>query len=216
MKKDHPRTCGEKFCFCTVIIFKRGSPPHMRGKVDYKLLRHSETRITPAHAGKRHQNIDFTRKFEDHPRTCGEKRFVKIENIIGKGSPPHMRGKVISPKEIKDIKRITPAHAGKSVNCSVCESFQRDHPRTCGEKHGYATKKLLITGSPPHMRGKALSTGAVRTFPGITPAHAGKRLITQILLQVLKDHPRTCGEKGLSTRKYLNLKGSPPHMRGKD
>ena len=31
--KDHPRTCGEKMANMTLNRQKRGSPPHMRGKV---------------------------------------------------------------------------------------------------------------------------------------------------------------------------------------
>ena len=51
-KKDHPRTCGEKYLiFCIDFVFV-GSPPRMRGKA---AASHPEERtegITPAYAGK--------------------------------------------------------------------------------------------------------------------------------------------------------------------
>ena len=38
----------------------------------------------------------------------------------------------------------------------------------------------------------------------------------QILFDLnTKDHPRLCGEKPLFLRRYPDLKGSPPPMRGK-
>ena len=50
---DHPRTCGEKNASLLVLTPTRGSPPHMRGKVDpFKISKHGAG-ITPAHAGKR-------------------------------------------------------------------------------------------------------------------------------------------------------------------
>ena len=51
--QDHPRLCGEKGLCSDKIIFRRGSPPPMRGKdVENKIFSYSN-RITPAYAGKR-------------------------------------------------------------------------------------------------------------------------------------------------------------------
>ena len=50
--KDHPRTCGEKSQPRFQSKSLKGSPPHMRGKVDDKIILQKEDRITPAHAGK--------------------------------------------------------------------------------------------------------------------------------------------------------------------
>ena len=87
----------------------------MRGKVGGRIWLIVYVRITPAHAGKR-----YTSKWEngfsrDHPRTCGEKKMDIFCYNFKQGSPPHMRGKV-TKKELADlIRRITPAHAGKSL-----------------------------------------------------------------------------------------------------
>ena len=91
--QDHPRTCGEKRKLSLVFAKLKGSPPHMRGKVNTLTSMLADDGITPAHAGKRlHlRNAQFDDK--DHPRTCGE----KAEYVAGRGttagSPPHMRGK---------------------------------------------------------------------------------------------------------------------------
>ena len=55
--EDHPRTCGEKFRRSIPDVAGSGSPPHMRGKVAAWPTRLPRSRITPAHAGKRHLDL---------------------------------------------------------------------------------------------------------------------------------------------------------------
>ena len=95
-----------------------------------------------------------TKLAQDHPRTCGEK--VSNYNYAANqlGSPPHMRGKAVPFAALARNVRITPAHAGKSVSTLKIRLFNRDHPRTCGEKHSVALLFGVPVGSPPHMRGK--------------------------------------------------------------
>ena len=70
-------------------------------------------------------------------------------------------------------------------------------------------------GSPPHMRGKVHSDHGTTGQIGITPAHAGKRILHIHPVFPCRDHPRTCGEKSALTFWRNGRTGSPPHMRGK-
>ena len=45
------------------------------------------------------------------------------------------------------------------------------------------------------MRGKVKSFNSYNLPYGITPAHAGKSLLYNLMKLYGKDHPRTCGEK---------------------
>ena len=114
---DHPRTCGEKSGSMSNFSRCSGSPPHMRGKVPYHDNAWFLTRITPAHAGKSFARNALQTSCEDHPRTCGEKRFTLFLRHRFKGSPPHMRGKEVRWTSGTTLIRITPAHAGKSGQC---------------------------------------------------------------------------------------------------
>ena len=147
----------------------------MRGKGNFKFICFDEFRITLAHAGKSCElNKCFVLKW-DHP--------------------PHMRGKAEKLLHRSAFVRITPAHAGKRSQIFHLSQQGQDHPRTCGEKLSCDVPYNYITGSPPHMRGKgtvALNRGVLF---GITPAHAGKRLLNRLHSIPLQDHPRTCGEK---------------------
>ena len=66
------------------------------------------------------------------------------------------------------------------------------------------------------MRGKAPTAPSAAIPAGITPAYAGKRFQISIRWNLLRDHPRLCGEKcQIAPRRRFHL-GSPPPMRGKE
>ena len=70
-------------------------------------------RITPAYAGKSLYSKGGRVVFWDHPRLCGEKfgKTSKACSLVG--SPPPMRGKVVTFTLCGQSPRITPAYAGK-------------------------------------------------------------------------------------------------------
>ena len=132
----------------------RGSPPHTRGKVARPHHEPKVVGITPAHAGKSYRAFYAALIGGDHPRTRGEKFDSIIMLIQEVGSPPHTRGKVINFRNLFVNVRITPAHAGKSLWGLYLPCSERDHPRTRGEKSWILSCSNLMTGSPPHARGK--------------------------------------------------------------
>ena len=58
---------------------------------------------------------------------------------------------------------------------------------------------------------RLLGRGSVR----ITPARAGKRIDNSASDIMVKDHPRTRGEKVRCSARVCSYTGSPPHTRGK-
>ena len=116
---DHPRMCGEKRQDRLDYYVPQGSPPHVRGKAKGDELGLSQTRITPACAGKRAAHSFQAVPPWDHPRMCGEKQSNSRIRMIQKGSPPHVRGKVLSVNFFGGHFGITPACAGKSCSISA-------------------------------------------------------------------------------------------------
>ena len=173
--QDHPRACGEKPPVGVPERRITGSPPRMRGKVDFCILGRIVNGITPAHAGKSEGAGSVHGAFQDHPRACGEKISV--------------------PTPTEELPGITPAHAGKRQAVLVWASIKRDHPRACGEKRLKFFTAERKDGSPPRMRGKAGVVVLQDRFPGITPAHAGKSATRTKIKPCCGDHPRACGEK---------------------
>ena len=75
--QDHPRLCGEKPPVGVPDNKITGSPPPMRGKAKAGDRDRIEGRITPAYAGKSSKLLLFSLPDQDHPRLCGEKRFIR-------------------------------------------------------------------------------------------------------------------------------------------
>ena len=65
------------------------------------------------------------------------------------------------------------------------------------------------------MRGKGNNQGRTGYRHRITPAYAGKSLNSTLILFMIKDHPRLCGEKWDQLQPNSGNRGSPPPMRGK-
>ena len=130
---DHPRACGENCLSPGELVQQVGSPPRMRGKPASEDLSALTGRITPAHAGKTSRSSATLCAGADHPRACGENLAELI--VVGRmtGSPPRMRGKRTCPCAGQSNRRITPAHAGKTVEGKAEVEAGADHPRACGE-----------------------------------------------------------------------------------
>ena len=106
---------------------------------------------------------------------CGEKRTDAFFKLLVPGSPPHVRGKASGWRYKQQLKRITPACAGKSPLFALGLLMVWDHPRMCGEKETPSSDEVPPWGSPPHVRGKGKLNRGKGLEVGITPACAGKR-----------------------------------------
>ena len=65
------------------------------------------------------------------------------------------------------------------------------------------------------MRGKNDGTLPEPMSNRITPAYAGKNRDSGVVVAVIRDHPRLCGEKLETRHDFTEKLGSPPPMRGK-
>ena len=152
----------------------------MRGKLQH--LHHccQLYRITPAYAGKTQNILLKSTKNADHPRVCGENALGKTRITVAMGSPPRMRGKRRYQFLIAVQYRITPAGAGKTQPRGRNFFFAEDHPRRCGENRLFCGQYARKLGSPPQVRGKLQRFQSEIRQLGITPAGAGKTLITPV------------------------------------
>ena len=151
----------------------------------------------------------------DHPRGCGENGKMTHVGWICGGSPPRMRGKLNIDDFIDASLGITPADAGKTYAGRFNTYPKADHPRGCGETLVFAPLPLRSVGSPPRMRGKLRMELVNTDGDRITPADAGKTLLSASLYAFSQDHPLGCGENRAACRVWVQYLGSPPRMRGK-
>ena len=94
--RDHPRRCGENGVKCCKMRLYVGSPPQVRGKPSRRGVRVRVRGITPAGAGKTGRKDRSGVSNEDHPRRCGENFIVLFPYGGTIGSPPQVRGKLLS------------------------------------------------------------------------------------------------------------------------
>ena len=212
---DHPRRCGENPTIPKYHNDKKGSPPQVRGKHGNGFGQDGWWRITPAGAGKTYIKISFLSVLQDHPRRCGENSMLCCSWSWVWGSPPQVRGKRSCQKPNQVPTRITPAGAGKTLRKACKSVTHKDHPRRCGENANCQTHMTTSAGSPPQVRGKPVTAGAASKSRGITPAGAGKTDASLTTANVLRDHPRRCGENAAYALEPWRQAGSPPQVRGK-
>ncbi len=150
---DHPRVCGENHSEFMYLENNTGSPPRVRGKrrrnpaafrvpgitpacagkTMVNLLSGGAPRITPACAGKTCICRLVYCTDVDHPRVCGENPLIIESDYRLQGSPPRVRGKLLTTFYGQSIGGITPACAGKTSSRPSPRKAYRDHPRVCGE-----------------------------------------------------------------------------------
>ena len=105
---------------------------------------------------------------------------------------------------------------GEKSFCNLSRSFRlRITPACAGKRKMTGEDAICVIGSPPHVRGKGKSSIGFISFLRITPACAGKSYQVSACQRQREDHPRMCGEKELELIPKRQLKGSPPHVRGK-
>ena len=151
-----------------------GSPPHARGRLESCHSHFDELGITPACAGKTAEGALVGAAREDHPRMRGEDAMEWVSDILGKGSPPHARGRPSRARSGDRLGGITPACAGKTPSGAHPRPPATDHPRMRGEDEEEVVGSSRNAGSPPHARGRLVRAKTKRTFRRITPACAGK------------------------------------------
>ena len=130
------------------------------------------------------------------------------------GSPPHTRGTLDIKIDLKDLKRLTPAHAGNILSSRLKAASNKAHPRTRGEHIVAANTTAYYSGSPPHTRGTFCQQIRFNSRHRLTPAHAGNMLHHIRRCTLHRAHPRTRGEHPTRFFPVLHPKGSPPHTRG--
>ena len=110
---DHPRVCGKNSSEILSSMYRSGSPPRVREKLQLWQVKDRGIGITPACAGKTGLYV-LTRKIKrDHPRVCGKNQPArKLRHLNA---------------------RITPACAGKTSPLASPRPPTKDHPRVCGK-----------------------------------------------------------------------------------
>ena len=111
---DHPRVCGEHIPAIISSIRNAGSSPRMRGTPLSGEDAFGRVGIIPAYAGNTRSMKSGIGLCGDHPRVCGEHRFIGSNKYRAVGSSPRMRGTLERVCKHRNACGIIPAYAGNT------------------------------------------------------------------------------------------------------
>ncbi len=131
------------------------------------------------------------------------------------GSSPLTRGKHPAKDKARLIRRLIPAHAGKTRGTRVLCAVPTAHPRSRGENSLPFPFPLPSLGSSPLTRGKRPAHDVTHITKRLIPAHAGKTLGQPGSTSSRPAHPRSRGENWWFRCGRCSRGGSSPLTRGK-
>ena len=214
-EKAHPRSRGENGHTKGTLKCTSGSSPLTRGKPRVGGRRRARVRLIPAHAGKTLVvNVGDVGQ-QAHPRSRGENRVPAPRINAPLGSSPLTRGKRTLRVTAGILRRLIPAHAGKTESLCFRSFFLSAHPRSRGENGYPVSVQAQLLGSSPLTRGKRRVAPGVAQDRGLIPAHAGKTKAAQQMVVNFQAHPRSRGENDSHAPSSHEDSGSSPLTRGK-
>ena len=131
------------------------------------------------------------------------------------GSSPLTRGKPARRGLEGMVRRLIPAHAGKTRQAACRSSQHTAHPRSRGENTALVSQRFQFGNSSPLTRGKHSVHSRLACGSRLIPAHAGKTCPYSRSTYCLTAHPHSRGENFASGALAVCRWGSSPLTRGK-
>ena len=151
----------------------------------------------------------------EHPRPCGEDlRALELMSARPE-TPPPVRGRLNGSMVGDSSQRNTPARAGKTLGHELLSRAQKKHPRPCGEDAGQRHASSRGAETPPPVRGRPSAAHLASPGLGNTPARAGKTSMQSLQPEIVRKHPRPCGEDLPSRIRRHASSETPPPVRGR-
>ena len=214
-RRAHPRSRGENPPASLPGSGMGGSSPLTRGKHGLRQVPSLGDRLIPAHAGKTWVTSAASPTGRAHPRSRGENWSDRLYTSDTWGSSPLTRGKPARRGLEGMVRRLIPAHAGKTTSTTMIGTNPAAHPRSRGENPPAVAWKVWSGGSSPLTRGKQPSPPSLCTETRLIPAHAGKTPWQAGGRERAWAHPRSRGENARNGPLSVSPAGSSPLTRGK-
>ena len=190
----HPRSRGEHKVTPYAPCFCSGSSPLARGPRADGLADAALGGLIPARAGNTWFRAGCALIRRAHPRSRGEHRQLKTDDLLALGSSPLARGTRIFGGPHDDYSGLIPARAGNTQVEGLETLEARAHPRSRGEHIVPRQNGKGSVGSSPLARGTQRPLIASPPPHGLIPARAGNTFLQGATDFVMWAHPRSRGE----------------------
>ena len=210
----HPRVCGETVANWARMQIKTGPSPRVRGNHIAAEQEHPSRGSIPACAGKpgKLESVPVIRTV--HPRVCGETRARTRHPSARQGPSPRVRGNQSRRGRVDRVYGSIPACAGKPRTGAASIPARRVHPRVCGETSERSSRRPLVRGPSPRVRGNRRLRIESWPIRRSIPACAGKPVAGRPAASADRVHPRVCGETGHRLATTSPRGGPSPRVRG--
>ena len=191
--RDHLRVCGaDRACFRDIMLVL-GSSPRVRSRRGWLPQRDVIPGIISACAEQTTMLGGSSCNWRDHLRVCGADITSIPSRIMGVGSSPRVRSRLVHADLNCVLIGIISACAEQTSKAGFEGSKSGDHLRVCGaDPCGWPTR-LIGGGSSPRVRSRQESSGNARLRLGIISACAEQTSPSSKRPRGIWDHLRVCG-----------------------
>ena len=197
------------------LSMPRGTPPRARGRRVGDRRDHRAQGNTPACAGTTPRECVSRCTRREHPRVRGDDVAPTPDTCVVIGTPPRARGRRGQGAGREVHRGNTPACAGTTSPQPQRLPRTREHPRVRGDDHVRRSLLILLTGTPPRVRGRRMDADALAPRVRNTPACAGTTVGVSPRCSPTGEHPRVRGDDNSLIRTSSRIIGTPPRARGR-
>ena len=206
-RRVHPRVCGE-------ALTARGESPSAFD--ERRIL--AACVAPPSNTGRilgrralsprRLARLGATPDFHDGLLT------FRVREMLSKGPSPRVRGSRKSRPASARCSGSIPACAGKPSPPPRIQTDCRVHPRVCGEAMGLSLRAACGRGPSTRVRGSPRHEPRADARARSIPACAGKPVSDLRAVDLVRVHPRVCGEAWMPPPHIFAIPGPSPRVRG--
>ncbi len=211
---EHPRVGGDDPIPEDSVLLPFGTPPRRRGGLGAAPRYGRDERNTPASAGRTPGLSGSVAGVPEHPRVGGEDWGRAVRMCPPSGTPPRRRGGLGGHVDREELRRNTPASAGRTWAAATAGSGCAEHPRVGGEDPATLSHAAIETGTPPRRRGGPALNAFGPACRRNTPASAGRTRRRRARRGSGPEHPRVGGEDPAAADEVDGAVGTPPRRRG--
>ena len=149
-----PAGAGQTFVLLLGVALGGGSSPRVRGRRAHHRVYSVRDGLIPAGAGQTDDELFGTLVARAHPRGCGADVDLLVDEGLGVGSSPRVRGRLSPRAWVRGGFGLIPAGAGQTSRTLGARRWSRAHPRGCGADKAHKTLSQPDDGSSPRVRGR--------------------------------------------------------------
>ena len=186
----------------------------MRGSLHLVIGRVMGCGSIPACAGKPKDAPEQIRAGRVYPRVCGEAQIARVTLIDSIGLSPRVRGSQPVQRLMERWIGSIPACAGKPATRHQTGLVAGVYPRVCGEALTIRSRRSVVRGLSPRVRGSRTRLAYKLGGTGSIPACAGKPSPVPEGDYGEGVYPRVCGEAVSKPKRETSGGGLSPRVRG--